>query len=189
VENRLRLQQLARDLRFQATTDPLTGAQNRLGFDQVLAAEILRSARDETPLSLVLYDVDHFKKINDTYGHPTGDRVLVQVSKLVAGFIRSIDTLVRWGGEEFAVMLPGCDAEVAQHTAEQLRRAIEQTAFDDVGTVTCSFGVAQHAYGETAEKLMALADAALYRAKLNGRNRVELASSAVEPSARLRPVA
>jgi diguanylate cyclase (GGDEF)-like protein len=189
VENRLKLQQLARDLRFQATTDPLTGAQNRLGFDQALAAEILRSGHDETPLSLVLYDVDHFKKINDTYGHPAGDKVLVQVSKLVAGFIRSTDTLVRWGGEEFAVMLPGCDADVAQHTADQLRRAIEQTAFDGVGTVTCSFGVAQHAYGENAEKLLALADAALYRAKLNGRNRVEFASSATEPSARLRPVA
>jgi diguanylate cyclase (GGDEF)-like protein len=177
MEKRLQLQELARDLRFKATTDPLTGVSNRLKFDQALASEMVRSRRYKTPLSLVFYDVDHFKEINDTYGHQIGDKVLIQMCTLVAANIRGTDVLARWGGEEFAVMVPSCDGRIAQQTAEKLRATIEQIVFHTVGKVTCSFGVAQYAEGDTAVALIARADDALYRAKINGRNRVELAAT------------
>ena len=177
MDKRLQLQELARDLRFQATTDPLTGVSNRLKFNQALATEMLRSMRYETPLSLLLYDVDNFKAVNDSYGHQIGDRVLIQLSQFVPGLLRNTDLLARWGGEEFVILAPGSSAEMAYQAAEKLRKAIEQIRFDAIGTVTCSFGVAQYVYGDTAESLISRADDALYRAKLNGRNRVELASS------------
>jgi diguanylate cyclase (GGDEF)-like protein len=176
MDRRLKLQELARDLRYQATTDPLTGLSNRLKFNQALGAEIARSMRYETPLSLVMYDVDNFKVINDTHGHQIGDRILVQLSGFVPGLLRDTDVLARWGGEEFVILTPGSDGEMAYAAAEKLRNAIEQAGFEPIGTLTCSFGVAQYAYGDTAEALISRADNALYRAKLNGRNQVELAS-------------
>jgi diguanylate cyclase (GGDEF)-like protein len=175
MDKRLKLQELARDLRFQATTDPLTGLSNRLKFNQALAAEISRSKRYETPLSLVLYDVDNFKTVNDTRGHQIGDNVLVQLSRFVPSLLRNADVLARWGGEEFVILTPGSNGEMAYQAAEKLRHAIEQIKFDETGTLTCSFGVAQYVQGDTAETLISRADDALYRAKLNGRNRVELA--------------
>jgi len=176
MDKRMKLQELARDLRFQATTDPLTGLSNRLKFNQMLATEISKSMRYETPLSLVLYDIDNFKAVNDTHGHQIGDNVLVQLSQFVPSLLRNTDLLARWGGEEFVILTPGSDGEMAYQAAEKLRNAIEQVGFDVIGTVTCSFGVAQYVYGDTAETLISRADDALYRAKLNGRNRVELAS-------------
>ena len=176
MDRRLKLQELARDLRFQATTDPLTGLSNRLKFDQAIGTEISRSMRYETPLSLVLYDVDRFKAVNDTHGHQIGDKVLVQLSRFIPSLLRNTDLLARWGGEEFVILTPGSDGEMAYQAAEKLRTAVEQVRFDEIGTVTCSFGVAQYVYGDTAETLISRADEALYRAKLNGRNRVELAS-------------
>jgi len=183
MDKRLKLQELARDLRFQATTDPLTGLSNRLRFNQALAAEMSRSMRYQTSLSLVLYDVDNFKAVNDTHGHQIGDKVLMQLSGFVPGLLRDTDLLARWGGEEFVILTPGSDGEMAYQAAEKLRKAVEQIKFDEIGTVTCSFGVAQYVYGDTAETLTSRADDALYRAKLNGRNRVELASrpSTVQP--------
>jgi diguanylate cyclase (GGDEF)-like protein len=180
MEKRLKLQELARGLRFQATTDPLTGLYNRLEFDQALAKEMIRSARYKTPLSLILYDIDQFKAVNDSHGHQIGDKVLTELSRFVASDIRSVDVLARWGGEEFVIMLPGCDGTMAQKAAEKLRDAIGQFAFDVVGTVTCSFGVAYYVDGDTAVTLLSRADDALYRAKINGRNRVELASPPAE---------
>jgi diguanylate cyclase (GGDEF)-like protein len=176
MDKRLKLQELARDLRFQATTDPLTGLSNRLKLDQALATEISRSTRYKTPLSLVLYDVDNFKAVNDTHGHQIGDKVLIQLSRFVSSLLRNTDLLARWGGEEFVILTPGSDGEMAYQATEKLRNAIEQVGFDEIGTVTCSFGVAQYVYGDNAETLISRADDALYRAKLNGRNRVELAS-------------
>jgi diguanylate cyclase (GGDEF)-like protein len=175
MEKRLQLQELARDLRFKATTDPLTGVSNRLKFDSALAGEMIRAGRYKTPLSLVIYDIDHFKEINDTYGHQIGDKVLVQLCALVAASIRGTDVLARWGGEEFAIMVPSCDGRTTRQAAEKLRAAIEQFVFHTVGKVTCSFGVAQYADGDTAAALITRADEALYRAKVNGRNLVELA--------------
>jgi diguanylate cyclase (GGDEF)-like protein len=176
MDKRLQLQDLARNLRFQATTDPLTGLNNRLQFNQALAAEILRSDRYAMPFSVILFDVDHFKRVNDTRGHQTGDRVLVELARIASDRVRSTDSLARWGGEEFVVLLPNTDGAAACQVADKLRTAIAQTAFEGVGPTTCSFGVAQYWGGDSAEELLARADGALYCAKLNGRDRVELAT-------------
>jgi diguanylate cyclase (GGDEF)-like protein len=176
MERRLQLQELAQSLSHQASTDPLTGMSNRLKFDQALAGEVLRAERYKTPLSLIFYDIDYFKAVNDTHGHQTGDNVLKHMSRFVAGNIRGVDTLARWGGEEFAIMLPSCDGGIAAVAAEKLRSGIGLLTFDTAGRVTCSFGVAQYVEGDTAFALVARADHALYRAKVNGRNRVESAT-------------
>jgi diguanylate cyclase (GGDEF)-like protein len=175
LDNRLKLQKLAQDLRVKATTDPLTGLYNRFKLGPILIDEMQRVDRYDTPLSLVLFDIDHFKQINDTHGHLVGDQVLVQLSGLALKLIRSSDFLARWGGEEFLIVVPGSDRSMAFHAAEKLRDAIGQAAFDDVGSVTCSFGVAQYARGETTDDFVTRADAALYRAKSSGRNQVKLA--------------
>jgi diguanylate cyclase (GGDEF)-like protein len=171
---RLELQELATELKLRATTDPLTGLKNRRRFDEVMAREMSRAQRYGTPLSLVLYDVDHFKRVNDVHGHLVGDKVLTQLSELISSRIRSTDELSRWGGEEFAILLPGADAKQAFAIADDLRDLISDIPFDEVGTVTCSFGVAQYNGQETANEFVARADAAVYRAKMNGRNRIEL---------------
>jgi diguanylate cyclase (GGDEF)-like protein len=175
LDNRSKLQELAQDLRVKATTDPLTGLHNRLKLTPILADEIKRADRYDTPLSLVLFDIDHFKKINDTHGHLSGDHVLMQLSRVVQKLIRSNDLLARWGGEEFLILLPGADALMAFQAAEKLREAIARTSFDGIGSVTCSFGVAQYAPGDASDALIAHADAALYLAKNGGRNQVKLA--------------
>lgn len=173
ADKRLELQELATALQFRATTDPLTGLSNRLRFNEALSMEMMRAQRYGTPLSLVLYDIDHFKDINDSYGHLTGDSVLIEMSRLVASRIRATDMLARWGGEEFAVLLPNTTADMAAKFAEQLRAAIDASSFASIGKVSCSLGVAEY-LGETAESFIARADRALYRAKLAGRNRVEV---------------
>jgi diguanylate cyclase (GGDEF)-like protein len=175
MDKRLELQELARELRFQATTDPLTGLHNRLKFDETLASEMSRAKRYGTPLTLVLYDVDHFKQVNDVHGHQIGDNALVRLSQIVSMHIRNIDLLARWGGEEFVILIPGSDGEMARQAAEKLAAVIGQVVFDEAGTITCSFGIAQYADGDSAETLITRADNALYQAKKNGRNRVELA--------------
>jgi diguanylate cyclase (GGDEF)-like protein len=175
ADNRVRLQELTDDLGLRASTDSLTGLHNRQKLDQVLAIEVARSARYNTLFSLVLYDIDHFKRVNDTYGQLVGDRVLMQLSRFVPNLLRSSDFLARWGGEEFIILIPGADGPMAFQAAEKLRDAIGQVMFDGVGSVTCSFGVAQYVPGETAAELTARADAALYRAKANGRNQAVLA--------------
>ena len=176
IEQRMELQQLAADLRHQATTDRLTGLYNRAKFDETLEQEIERSQRYQTRLALIMYDVDHFKQINDIYGHQVGDAVLARLSGIVSEQTRKTDLLARWGGEEFAILTAGQDGLAASRTAEKLRSTIERTVFDRmVGGITCSFGVAHYVEGDTPAILVARADDALYRAKANGRNRVELA--------------
>jgi diguanylate cyclase (GGDEF)-like protein len=176
LESRLNLRDFARNLQLQATTDPLTGLFNRLKFNEALGSELARSRRHRTPLSLMLYDVDHFKTINDSHGHQVGDAVLIEVSQWVLQRIRPTDLLARWGGEEFIILAPGSDGPMAYQAAERLRTAMQQVGFGSVGTLSCSFGVAQYQDGDTAESMLARADAALYRAKTGGRNRVELAA-------------
>lgn len=175
LDNRLKLQQLAQDLRVKATTDPLTGLHNRLKLAPMLADEMKRVDRYNTPLSLMLFDIDHFKMINDTYGHLIGDQALVQLSRFALKLIRSSDLLARWGGEEFLILMPGSDGAMAFEAADKLRDAIAKQIFDEVGSVTCSFGVAQYVPGETSDEFIARADTALYRAKDGGRNLVKLA--------------
>jgi diguanylate cyclase (GGDEF)-like protein len=175
LEKRLELEELARNLDYRATTDPLTGLYNRRKFNRELATEILRAQRYKSPLSLVLYDIDHFKKINDLHGHQAGDQALIALSRFVSSRIRNSDVLARWGGEEFVILTPSCNGPVACQLAGNLSDAIGVLDIDGVGSVTCSFGVAEYCDGDTAETLLARADEALYRAKTNGRNRVELA--------------
>jgi diguanylate cyclase (GGDEF)-like protein len=177
LERRLTLQEMAQSLTLRAATDPLTGIFNRLKFDEALGEAIARSERYLMPFSLVLYDVDHFKGINDTHGHQTGDQVLVRLSDLVSSHTRSPDLVARWGGEEFVILTHGLDLTMACRVAERMRMAIQQTPFERVGTITCSFGVAQYIVGDTAQSLLARADKALYRAKSLGRNRVEFSST------------
>ncbi|MDO9220349.1 MAG: diguanylate cyclase, partial [Thiobacillus sp.] len=170
VQTEERLKQLA-------TTDTLTGICNRRHFDEVLASEISRAARFTNPLSLILFDVDHFKRVNDTFGHHTGDRVLTQLAVTVGNTIRAIDLFARWGGEEFVVLLPGSDLNAGRLLAEKLRMVLEKQSFSDVERVTCSFGVAEYAAGDDMDALMKKVDRCLYHAKACGRNRVETSST------------
>jgi diguanylate cyclase (GGDEF)-like protein len=163
-----------------ATHDGLTGLFNHRQFQQLLKEEITRSGRYDDPLALVICDIDFFKKINDTYGHPFGDTVLKEVSRLFESGIRgTIDTAARYGGEEFALILVKTDEAQAVETAERIRATIERTKFINPAggevCVTMSFGIA--VLGKHARELNDLirkADKALYRAKANGRNRVEV---------------
>ena len=187
LEKRLELEELARKLDNRATTDPLTGLFNRRKFDQALSAEILRAHRYGTPLSLIMYDADRFKTINDNFGHLAGDAVLIKLSRHVSSRLRASDVLARWGGEEFVILCPGSDAAMAAQLAESMRTQIETLPFKDTGAVTCSFGVAQFMDGDTPEALIARTDEALYRAKSTGRNRVEVGTQLVASSPSLQP--
>lgn len=162
----------SRKLETRAQTDPLTGALNRRGLEQGIREALSESRSSEASLSLVLLDLDHFKRINDGHGHAMGDRVLSELSELVQRHIRDSDRLARWGGEEFVLLCRNCDARQALGLAEKLRELIEGHDFGAELKVTASFGVATLHPGQTLEQLFAAADAALYRAKHAGRNRV-----------------
>lgn len=162
-------------LKTQATTDTLTGIANRRKLYAMLSAEIGRAGRYKLPLSAMMLDIDHFKQVNDMLGHLVGDDVLVELVKLISGMIREQDIFARWGGEEFIILVPNRDAEDTQKFAEKLRRSVEAHSFPTVGSVTCSFGVAEYQHQESIEAFFKRVDTALYQAKENGRNRVELA--------------
>lgn len=166
-------QRLARE-RLQALTDPLTGAPNRLAFEQRIAQEFARWQRYKHPLTMVVCDVDHFKKINDTYGHKAGDRALMAIVKTIQFHLRETDFLARVGGEEFVVLLCDTTLEDCATVAEKLRKSVEMSEFVYQGTpvpVTISGGFAQFQPGDTVDEVYQRADKALYRAKRNGRNR------------------
>lgn len=165
-------QELHAVLQERATTDVLTGLRNRQHLDSQLALEINRSERYGTLLSFILFDIDHFKLINDQFGHLAGDSVLKELAATVGTDIRKLDIFARWGGEEFVIVLPGCDLKSAMLAAEKLRVRIENHLFDDGLRVTCSFGVSQYRAGDTSETITARADNAMYASKKYGRNRV-----------------
>ena len=169
------LQAANEELQRLATTDALTGVWNRRHFEQVVAVEIQRTGRYGDPLSLLLFDIDHFKKINDTHGHLVGDQVLIGLSQRVRDHLRGVDMLARWGGEEFVVMLPHCTGDQAGLLAEKLRVLIAVEPFPVVGQVTSSFGVAEFRPPDSADAWLNRADDALYQAKAAGRNRVWVA--------------
>ncbi|GAB2604501.1 hypothetical protein Aab01nite_78190 [Paractinoplanes abujensis] len=167
---------LTEHIRATADTDGLTRVANRKRFDEAFAAELRHAAAGGTDLALALVDIDHFKRLNDTYGHLTGDEVLRLVAAAVTGAIGENDLVARYGGEEFAVVMPGRDAVSALSAAERIRLAIG--AVDTVTAVTASVGVAScPAHGTDAATLIASADAALYESKRAGRNRVAFAAS------------
>lgn len=168
-----RRRHLEENLRNLAITDTLTGIYNRRKFDEALDSETNRAARYGTPLSLVMFDIDHFKRINDTRGHLVGDTILSTLAALVSGMIRSHDVFARYGGEEFAVLAPGTNIEGCRKLAEKLRVGIERHDFGKAGQVTCSFGATEFQRGDSVESFVRRVDVALYRAKKNGRNRIE----------------
>jgi len=160
-----------RDLEARAVTDTLTGVANRRLFQERLSAEVRRALRHRRDLSLVIFDVDRFKRINDTYGHPVGDRVLVEVSRRIGQQVRPGELVARVGGEEFAWILPEAAAGGAFLAAERARAAVSAEPIEGVGTVTISAGVCDLALaGGVEDDLLQLADRALYHAKSHGRN-------------------
>ncbi|MCQ2108623.1 MAG: GGDEF domain-containing protein [Fibrobacter sp.] len=156
--------------------DPLTGCLNRAGFSSILMREQENLSKNGSPVSFVILDIDHFKQINDSYGHNVGDEVLVNLTKLIQGKIRNTDALVRWGGEEFVILCGDTPIQNAQFLAEKLRMAIENGELIKQQKVTCSFGIAEMIAGEDPKRLFERADKALYSSKENGRNRVTSAT-------------
>ena len=166
-------EQLLKRLDEFATHDQLTGTWNRRQFDVLLAREIARARRYQLPLSLIMFDIDHFKNVNDSQGHLAGDDLLSALAVYVSANIRDTDTLARWGGEEFMLILPDTKLADAEQFAEKLRLLIERGDFGSIGRITCSFGVTQFREGDSPDNFTGRADIAMYAAKHNGRNRVE----------------
>lgn len=161
------------EIRLLATTDSLTGIANRREFARMLEYEMERARRYGMPLSLAMYDLDHFKDVNDGYGHDTGDMVLQTVTSVVKQNIRAVDAPARWGGEEFMVLMPQSDLAAAKSAAEKLRLAIARHRFGKVKNITVSFGVTEFVARDDSNSLLKRVDDALYLAKQRGRNRVE----------------
>lgn len=160
------------EIRKQAINDRLTGIFNRIKIEEVIREEIERAKRYRTKFSIILFDIDHFKKVNDEFGHMVGDKFLLELAKLISKKIRKTDYFGRWGGEEFIVVSPNTTIKRAILLAEKLREATESHEFNTVGHKTASFGVAAFRAKDTSESLINRADIALYRAKEEGRNRV-----------------
>jgi len=159
-------------LESAAGTDRLTGAWNRRRFEEASVTLIALAMRNRDPLSLIMFDLDYFKRVNDTHGHGVGDMVLKGVAEKVRAHLRASDALVRWGGEEFLVMAPGTGILGAQALAEKIRESVAEVVFSPAGQMTLSFGVTEFMPGESLEAWVHRADEALYQAKDQGRNRV-----------------
>jgi len=158
-----------------ALTDPLTKIHNRRYLDLYMEKAIPLCQRQGHPLTMIIFDIDHFKTINDTYGHIAGDMILKKVVKVIKGIIRDSDVFVRTGGEEFILILPNCPLEQGTKLAERIRKAIESTKFTYKETriwVTISMGITEYIKGQDLTQFFDRADQALYRAKKSGRNRV-----------------
>ncbi|MBI3895195.1 MAG: diguanylate cyclase [Acidobacteria bacterium] len=167
--------------RFHATHDPLTGLWNRTAVLAALRRELVRARRKKTAVGIILADVDHFKQINDTWGHLMGDAVLKETARRMSAAVREYDAVGRYGGEEFLIVVPGSDGLGTVNLGERIRAAISERPVEREGiktSVTVSFGItaSDPANEVGVESLLQWADSALYRAKNNGRNRVELAA-------------
>lgn len=166
------LEKVNHELQLLSVTDKLTGLCNRSRLDEVLKLESERSRRYRTDFSVILMDVDFFKNINDRYGHSAGDQVLVEVAGILKKNTRSVDTVGRWGGEEFLLLLPEIGVSAAVEVAEKIRSAVSVFEFQTVGHLTISLGVTSCRMDDTDQELFARADAMMYKAKEEGRNRV-----------------
>lgn len=158
-----------------ATTDMLTGAYNRYFFTDQVTGEIAEARRYGQKIGLLMLDIDHFKHINDQFGHVAGDQVLKDLVARIQGQLREADTLARWGGEEFLVLLPHCTLDDTLGLAEKLRKSIADNAFPEVGSVQISIGVSEYRPRETFIEWLNRTDRAMYRAKSEGRNTVRAA--------------
>ena len=160
------------ELERLAVTDPLTGVLNRREGERVFTAHLVEARRYDMPVSLLMFDLDHFKSINDTYGHQVGDFVLIELAQRITENLRASDTLARWGGEEFVVLMRQCTIVDAAALAERLRAVVADTPFDTVGTVTVSIGAAELRPDDEFTSWIDRADRAAYAAKAAGRNAV-----------------
>jgi len=174
------LQKTLVELDRLASTDKLTGAWNRRRLADAVANEMERLRRYDHPLSLLMIDIDFFKKINDQHGHGTGDQVLERLAAVLQGNLRATDSLTRWGGEEFIVLCPNTTLSTVAMLAERLRQRIAGASFPAVGSITASVGVAECLAGEDWDHWLRRADSALYRAKACGRNQVQIAAETPE---------
>ncbi len=166
------------ELEVMAQCDPLTGLWNRRAFEVIAETQQQIARREERPLSLLIVDIDRFKRINDEHGHQRGDEVLKAIAELLTSQFRKVDAVCRIGGEEFVVVLNDADQDRALALAEKLRQRLEEATLSDL-PVTASFGVATHRDGDNVRSMLSRADQALYRAKEAGRNRVEGESGAL----------
>ncbi|MDQ1688747.1 MAG: two-component system, cell cycle response regulator [Frankiaceae bacterium] len=187
IESRRRLRISHQQLQHIASLDELTGLFNRRYVREQLSAHLAGSRRHGYPVSVAVLDLDHFKRINDTFGHSAGDTVLSDVARAMAAQLRAEDVLCRWGGEEFLLLLPHLDADGADRAADRMRAAVEQLAIPvgtggDIIHVTLSAGVSTNRPDEHPDALIHRADLALYVAKTSGRNRVKRAEFGIRPS-------
>ncbi|MDN6297935.1 MAG: diguanylate cyclase [Halomonas sp.] len=160
---------MERELETQAMRDHLTGVYNRRAFDAALARCVADSAHDQLPFALLMFDIDHFKRVNDTFGHDQGDVILQQLARCIKDCLRASDVLARWGGEEFAILLHGTGHEGAWILAERILHCVREHRFDGP-PITVSIGVAEYLPGESRETLINRVDQALYTAKHGGRD-------------------
>jgi diguanylate cyclase (GGDEF)-like protein len=161
-------------LRQSAVNDALTSIFNKGYFDEYLTYEIARALRKQQTLSLIMFDIDHFKHVNDTYGHRRGDTTLKTLTEVVQKCKRNADVLARVGGEEFILLLPDTGSEDAFLLATRIRKAVEDYPFEEIGSLTISLGITDFVVSDDKDKILTRVDAALYKAKENGRNRCEL---------------
>lgn len=171
---------LHRTLANQALTDPLTGVFNRRFMEEILDGLVARAEREPLTMAILMIDIDHFKQVNDCHGHEQGDAVLKRVVEIVAARLRRSDRLFRWGGEEFLVLLEGVDSEGATVVAESVRESVAAASILPKRPVTVSIGVSQYVAGQDVDGWTRAADAALYRAKAEGRNRVVCGGSCAD---------
>ncbi len=178
-QRNLQLQNLLKQAEFMAITDQLTGLYNRRQVETILQKEFRTATRYKTPLTCIMIDIDHFKTINDAFGHHAGDAALKETAKIITESAREADTVARWGGEEFIIILPQTKKEEALQAATRIVKAISEHNFQDIPNerITVSIGVASIPHTsldiDSKEKLIQTADCALYAAKLKGRNRIE----------------
>lgn len=154
-------------------TDQLTGCFNRRGFIDRLDYEVKRVERINTNLALIMFDIDYFKQVNDALGHDVGDQVLKDIAEITSNNLRKVDTLARWGGEEFLILVPDTDTDSTWSLAERIRKTVANHDFPKVGKITASFGIVQFRRGDSRDKFINRADQCMYLAKQKGRNRVE----------------
>jgi diguanylate cyclase (GGDEF)-like protein len=159
--------------KYQAGHDPLTQLYNRLSFNSFVQQDLEKVSTTNAPLSLIMFDIDHFKRVNDSFGHEKGDQVLVAITVCVKKILPELCLFSRWGGEEFMILSPDFTVTQAQDLAEYLRISVERMKVDGIDRVTCSFGVTEYRKGENLEEFVGRVDKAMYAAKQGGRNRVQ----------------